>query len=66
MRDRYFTRLSPGSRVADLRDGKTGYGRALGPTSPGMIRVEWDDGEEEDVYEQDVVAAGFMLYARRR
>lgn len=66
MRDKYATRLYPGARVADLREGKTQEGRALGPAGGGRIRVEWDDADEEDVLESDLVAAGAMFGGRRR
>lgn len=66
MRDRYGTRLSPGMRVADLRAGKLQEGRALGPAGQERLRVEWEDGEDEDVLERDIVVAGSMHLTRRR
>lgn len=66
MRDRYYTRLSPGARVADLRQGSDLVGRVLGPAGAGRLQVEWDEDGDEVVFEGDVVAAGGTLPPRRR
>lgn len=66
MRDRYYTTLTQGMRVADLRDGKSGEGRVVGPAGHARILVQWDDGDEEAVFEGDVVAASAMHVRRRR